>query len=145
MINFTTPALLFPAISLLMLAYTNRFLGLANLVRTLYSSAPKHDAKTLAQIRNLSLRIKLIRQMQLFGATSILFCVLVMIAIFFHFQMLAMILFVISLLLFVMSLILSAVEIHLSVNALNILLSDLSSNSFSDSKQVQTEEPEYNV
>ena len=35
-ITFNTPALLFPAISLLLLAYTNRFLALANLVRRLH-------------------------------------------------------------------------------------------------------------
>jgi Protein of unknown function (DUF2721). len=35
-INLTTPALLFPAISLLLLAYTSRFLALAALMRELH-------------------------------------------------------------------------------------------------------------
>lgn len=124
-----------------MLAYTNRFLGLANLVRTLYNTNPEPDHKTVAQIRNLSIRINLIRQMQLFGAVSILFCVLAMIAIFFNLQVIAMSIFVVSLILFVISLVLSAIEINLSVDALNILLSDLRSNTFANAKEIKTNYP----
>ena len=72
-INITTPALLFPAISLLLLAFTNRFLALANLVRQLhqnYKSDP--DEFLLGQIANIRFRINLIRDMQAYGVSSLL-------------------------------------------------------------------------
>ena len=42
-ITFNTPALLFPAISLLLLAYTNRYLALANLIRKLHDEYMKGE------------------------------------------------------------------------------------------------------
>ena len=79
-ISINTPALLFPAISLLMLAYTNRFLALASLIRNLHSSYKDHADKNgvLKQIKNLRLRLRLIRQMQLFSVLSLFLCVLSM-------------------------------------------------------------------
>ena len=65
-ISLTTPALLFPAISLLLLAYTNRFLALANLIRNLHAKyMSEKDLKIKAQISNLKKRVILIRNMQL--------------------------------------------------------------------------------
>jgi Protein of unknown function (DUF2721) len=77
-ISINTPALLFPAISLLMLAYTNRFPGLASLIRNLHPGYKDHTDKAgvLLQIKNLRLRLRLIRQMQLFGVLSLFLCVL---------------------------------------------------------------------
>ena len=67
-INFTTPALLFPTVSLLMLAYTNRFLTLATIIRNLHDRyKSENDNNILGQIANLRYRIYLIRDMQIFG------------------------------------------------------------------------------
>lgn len=78
-INLTTPALLFPAISLILLAYTNRFLGLATVIRNLRDRYDdKHDPLISKQIDSLRHRVVLIRNMQLFGASSLLLCIVCM-------------------------------------------------------------------
>src|SRR4051812_44221967 len=75
-ITLATPALLFPAITLLMLAYTNRFLGLASLIRNLHQRwTESHDVVLVAQIENLRRRLGLIRRMQALGVLSLLVCV----------------------------------------------------------------------
>jgi Zn-dependent membrane protease YugP len=75
MIEINTPAILFPAISLLMLAYTNRYLALASLIRKLHSDyVAGHEPEVRAQIENLRFRMRLIRQMQALGMISLLFC-----------------------------------------------------------------------
>lgn len=125
-IEITTPTLLFSAITLLMLAYTNRFLAIASLVRqfhTLYKE--NHDSKTLNQIRNFKTRLKIMRNMQFFGILSFLSCVLCMFAIYAGFSYIAHALFVSSLIFLAISLILSLWEIYISVNALDIELSDI--------------------
>lgn len=72
-IDLTTPALLFSAISLIMLAYTNRFLSYAQLVRTLKDQyRENHSAVTAAQIANLRKRLYLTRAMQVTGIGSLL-------------------------------------------------------------------------
>ncbi len=125
-IPLSTPSLLFPAISLLLLAYTNRFLSLANLVRSLYADYQKnHEADVLAQIRNLRLRIGLIQGMQVSGVFSLLFCTLSMFLIYTGFSDSAALFFGLSLLLMIVSLFLSVWEIHISTVALKILLRDL--------------------
>jgi Zn-dependent membrane protease YugP len=122
----STPSLLFPAVSLLLLAYTNRFLSLANLVRALYADYQKnHEAQVLAQIQNLRLRISLIQSMQTSGVLSLLFCTLSMLLIYLGVNQLAAGIFGFSLLLMIVSLFLSVWEIHISTRALRILLSDL--------------------
>ena len=97
-ITINTPALLFPAISLLMLAYTNRFLALASLIRNLHSNYKNHTDKegVLKQIKNLRLRLKLIRQMQLFGVLSLFLCVLSMFFVYERFNFWANFLFAFS-------------------------------------------------
>lgn len=125
-LNIQTPALLFPAVSLLMLAYTNKFLAIANLIRKLYSDYEKNQHISLiAQISNLRRRLMLIRWMQVGGVASILCCVITMFLIYGGFQMWAKVLFAISLLLMIASLILSLVELFLSAGALRLLLRDL--------------------
>lgn len=127
-INLATPALLFPAISLLLLAYTNRFLGLASLIRGLAARYQENrDRLLIGQIRNLRHRLTLIRRMQAFGVASIFVCVLCMFALFAGSALVGKVLFGISLILLMISLGLSFREIQLSTNALNIQLSTLES------------------
>lgn len=125
-ITLTTPALLFPAISLLLLAYTNRFLTLAGLIRTLHDRYQSHpDDMIMEQIQNLQKRVKLIQQMQTVGVTSLLLCVLCMFSLFAGYLVIGEIIFGISLILLMASLARSLQEIRISVNALNLQLSDL--------------------
>lgn len=125
-LTLTTPALLFPAISLLLLAYTNRFLVLAQLVRDLHSRYIKTpDELLLGQIGNLRRRITLIRDMQFLGVSSFFLCVFCMLLLFFERKLLAELVFGCSLLLLMASLGLSIREIRISVDALNLHLSDL--------------------
>ena len=129
-ISLTTPALLFPAISLLLLAYTNRFLTIAGLIRNLYKqykTEPNHNIK--AQIANLKKRVSLIKNMQLFGIVSLLLCVVSMFALYESWINIGSIIFGISLVLLMISLILSIIEIQISVKALNIQISDMESGS----------------
>jgi len=125
-INLTTPALLFPAISLLLLAYTNRFLTRATLIRSLHSQYKENqDERIWGQIKNLRLRVKLIRNMQVLGVLSLLLCVVCMFLIFAGNLSFAKLIFGVSLILLILSLAVSAWEIQISVKALNIQLSDL--------------------
>jgi hypothetical protein len=125
-ITLTTPALLFPALSLLMLAYTNRFLTLSSIIRELYKHyQDTHDEIILGQISNLRYRVVLIRNMQIFGAASILSCVVCMLVLFFGLQDLGKVIFILSLLLLIVSLTLSIRELQVSVGALNLQLSAL--------------------
>jgi len=125
-ITLTTPALLFPALSLLMLAYTNRFLGLSTVIRNLYADYQKSpDPNLLGQIDNLRYRVILIRNMQIVGAASILGCVVCMLALFFGLIELGKVIFIASLILLVISLALSIRELQISVGALELHLSAL--------------------
>ena len=123
--DLTTPALLFPAISLLFLAYTNRFIVLAQLVRDLHSryTAEPNDI-LLRQIENLQKRLNIIRYMQVFGAASFFLCVLCMFLLFANNAPIADMVFVGSLLLLMASLGLCLWEIHISIEALTVQLSD---------------------
>lgn len=125
-LTLTTPALLFSAISLLLLAYTNRFLALATLVRGLYAQyKEKEDNYIFGQIKNLKTRLNLIRNMQICGITSLLLCVACMFLLYVEWVGIAEIIFGIALLLLILSLALSVREIQISVKALNLQLHDL--------------------
>ena len=125
-INLATPSLLFPAVSLLLLAYTNRFLGLAALIRGLVAQYNQsRDRLLIGQIDNLRHRLALIRSMQAFGVGSIFGCVACMFALFAGSQCVGKVLFGLSLVLLMISLGLSLREIQLSTSALNIQLSTL--------------------
>ena len=119
--TLTTPALLFPAVSLLLLAYTNRFLTLAQVIRQLSreNDAARRDT-VLQQITGLRRRIAIIQAMQFMGVLSFLLCTLSMFALFMTQILLGEILFGISLLTLSSSLILSLYEVAISSNALNI-------------------------
>ncbi len=125
-LTIQTPALLFPALSLLLLAFTNKFLAIASLTRKLISEYKPHEpGTTFSQLNSLRRRLWLIRWMQTFGVGSILFCVVTMFLIYEGHQMAARILFAISMLMMIASLIISLVEIYLSAGALRVLLKDL--------------------
>jgi hypothetical protein len=125
-INLTTPGLLFPAISLLLLAFTNRFLSLASLIRDLHAKYQENpDSILLGQIGNLRYRVKLIQYMQAFGVLSLLFCVLCMFVLFAGWATAGEVIFGISLILMMVSLALSVREIQVSVGALDLHLRDL--------------------
>lgn len=125
-IDLTTPALLFPAISLLLLAYTNRFLTLATLIRDLHARYKKEpDIIIYKQIGNLRHRVDLIKNMQALGVASLLFCVICMFVIFAGWLRLGEVIFGISLILMMLSLAVSFREIQISVDALNLRLTDL--------------------
>lgn len=126
-IEYSIPALLFPAITLLFLAYTNRFLAIATLIRNLRE---KHrampDRKSIkGQILNLKRRLKLIKNMQIFGILSFLFCVITMILIYAEKGSLANYCFGLSLVLLTISLVLSLYETQISTKALNLELQDM--------------------
>ncbi len=125
-LTLTTPGLLFSAISLLLLAYTNRFLSLANLIRTLHSQYKETSDKSAKdQIENLHKRVGLIKNMQLLGIGSLFLSVFCMVALFAGVIIIGKILFGLSLILLLISLGLSMIEIQISVKALNIQLGDL--------------------
>ncbi len=125
-INFTTPALLFPAISLLMLAYTNRFLALASIVRSLYASHQVSPSVIyVKQIRNMRRRIRLIRNMQFFGILSLLLCTICMFLLLRGYPTAGEHLFTASILSMTTSLVLSLWEISLSGTALDMQLQDI--------------------
>ena len=126
-ISINTPALLFPAISLIMLAYTNRFLSLSNRIRNLHERY-NLESKTLVihgQLKNLRYRLNLIKNMQFLGVLSILFSIISMYLIYIEQMQPAHVTFAISMLLFTGSLILSLIEIQRSTKALEVELSDI--------------------
>jgi uncharacterized protein DUF2721 len=125
-ISLTTPALLFPAISLLMLAYTNRFLTLATIIRNLHDRYKSEASDNLlGQIANLRYRIYLIRNMQIAGVLSLLFCVVSMFALFAGWIVAGQWSFAIALILMMISMAISLRELQISVGALDLLLLEL--------------------
>jgi hypothetical protein len=125
-LTLTTPALLFSAISLLLLAYTNRFLAYATIVRNLHAKFKENpDHIIIGQIQNLRKRLLLTRTMQLLGIGSLLLCVLCMFLIYIDLQLAAEIIFGIALILLIISLAVSVREIHISVRALDLHLGDM--------------------
>lgn len=125
-LTLTTPALLFSAVSLILLAYTNRFLSYAQLVRGLHDKfVQKPTELLLDQIKNLRLRLHLTRYMQLLGILSLFFCVLSMFLIYVQLLGVAAYAFGMGLLLLIASLGLSLWEIQISVKALELHLKDM--------------------
>ncbi len=126
-ISINTPALLFPAISLIMLAYTNRFLALSNRVRTLHAQYKGHENPQIiyGQIKNMRYRLKLIKNMQTLGVIAFLSCILSMYLIYIEQLGWANFMFAFSLIAFAISLCMSLVEIQLSTKALELELSDM--------------------
>ena len=125
-LTLTTPALLFSAISLILLAYTNRFLTLAQLVRSLHAQYRQDPSHILyGQIDNLRKRIYLIKSMQIYGVGSLLLCVLSMFLIYIGENLAAEIIFGLGLVCLIISLSISIWEVNISVKALKLHISDL--------------------
>lgn len=125
-LSLTTPALIFPAISLLLLAYTQRFLALSNLTRELYAHyRVEPDARIKGQLLNLRYRIGIIRNVQIFGVASFFGCVLCMFLLFAGLEQAAIWTFGASLILLLVSLALSLRELMVSIDALMLQIADL--------------------
>jgi hypothetical protein len=125
-LHIETPALLFSATSLILLAYTNRFLTIATIIRGLKKAyKEKENSMILLEIKNLNLRLTLIRNMQMAGVLSLFLSVFTMLLLFLDQQLFSIYLFGFSLLSLLISLGLSFWEISISVNALRLHLSDL--------------------
>ena len=127
-ISLTTPALLFPAVSLLLVAYTNRFNAISSRIRamsTLYKASP--NISLMEQIRSLRIRVNIIRNMQAFGVGSLFLCVVCMFILFAGELFLGKVVFGISLVCMLISLSYSMWEILISVQALNLELNDIES------------------
>lgn len=125
-LGLTTPAVLFSAISLIMLAYTNRFLAYASLVRELHARFKQsHDAVLLRQIINMKRRLRLTRAMQIMGISSLLFCVVTMFLIYVEWTTIAEVVFGVALIMLILSLAISIREIQISSQALDLQLGDM--------------------
>ena len=125
-LSLTTPALLFSAISLIMLAYTNRFLAYAAVIRNLHDIyLERKEESLIRQIKNLKLRLNLTRWMQIFGISSLLCCVLTMFLIYIHQQNMAVWVFGFALILLIISLALLIKEIQISAQALQYHIADI--------------------
>ena len=125
-LTLNTPAILFPTISLLLLAYTNRFISIGNRLRTLHDryTSTQTDG-LLKQISIFKRRIKMIRDLQLVGIGSLFFCVLAMLLIFENYMDAAKIVFTASLVMLLASFSIAAFEIIISTHAMNIQLQDI--------------------
>ena len=125
-LTLTTPALLFSAFSLIMLAYTNRFLAYAAVIRNLHAIyLERKEDSLIRQIKNLKLRLNLTRWMQIFGISSLLSCVLTMFLIYVHQQNMAIWVFGFALILLIISLALLIKEIQISAQALQYHIADI--------------------
>ena len=125
-LTLTTPGLLFPAVSLLLLAYTNRFLTLATIIRSLHDRYhASGDENLLRQIENLRYRIRLIRNMQIYGVLSLIFCVASMFALFAGWLAGGQWSFAFAMILMIASLTISLRELQISGGALDLLLRDM--------------------
>jgi hypothetical protein len=125
-LHIETPALLFSATSLILLAYTNRFLTIATIIRGLKKAyKEKENRMILLEIKNLNLRLTLIRYMQMAGVLSLFLSVFTMLVLFLDYQLTGIYLFGFSLFSLLLSLGLCFWEINISVDALRLHLSDL--------------------
>jgi hypothetical protein len=126
-LQLSTPALLFSAITLLMLAFTNRFLATASLIRGLHKKYLENTDQDIivGQLHNLKKRLNMIKNMQLCGVLSFLLCVICMYLIFRGFMVAANYVFVASMVALLISLMISFWEIQISTKALNLELADM--------------------
>lgn len=125
-LELSTPALLFSTTSLLMLAYTNRFVAIARLIRELHDDYMEtKEEKDLIQLQSLRKRLALIRNMQLFGVLSLLLSVICMFLLFAEYALIAKFVFSLSLILMSVSLVISALEITQSITAINVELKNI--------------------
>lgn len=125
MLTLTTPAVVFSTISLLLLAYTNRFTAIAGVIRDLHERKKERNNEIITfQIESLKKRVHIIKNMQFYGILSLFFCVFSMFLLFFEKEKFGEITFAGALMLLMISLVLSAWEIKISVDALDLQLSE---------------------
>ena len=125
-LTLTTPSILFSAISLIMLAYTNRFLAYASVIRNLKKEHESNPSPiTQQQMDNLRRRLHMTRSMQIYGVSSLLLCVVCTLLIYIGLQKTAVYTFGAALGLLVVSLWISIRELLISVRALEIHLDTL--------------------
>lgn len=125
-LTLTTPALLFPAISMLFVSYNGRFLTLSNLIRGMHAEYLRQsDERILAQMRNFNVRLHLIRWMQWLAMVAFILCAITMFLLYVGLVLPGEILFGTALLFLVASLGFSLREIHISVAALEVLIGDI--------------------
>ncbi|MEX0313336.1 MAG: DUF2721 domain-containing protein [Allomuricauda sp.] len=125
-LNLSIPALLFPAISLTMLAYNARYLAIAGLIRQLHKQFEETEASPLKkQIDSLRKRLGIIKNMQATAIISFLLAAVTMFLIYVELMIWANVIFGISLVFLMISLILSLIEVQLSTKALGIQLSNM--------------------
>ncbi|MEZ0486638.1 DUF2721 domain-containing protein [Fibrella aquatica] len=125
-LSISTPALLFSTVSLLMIAFTNRFLAIASLIRDLHDKFRTNpETVYVDQIKNLHRRLKLIRNIQILAVMSLLVSAVCMALIFWNEPVAASYLFGLALVLQISALVISVLEISISINALQIELSDM--------------------
>ncbi|MFN4084962.1 MAG: DUF2721 domain-containing protein [Spirosomataceae bacterium] len=126
--EITTPAILFSTVSLLLLAFTNRYLAMANLIRGLHKKFQEdgtRDDRLVPQIKLLLLRLRLIRNMQIISVLSLLFSAISMFLLFFGYLDTGKWLFVLAMCFQIIALLMSVYEITLSNQAIKIELSDM--------------------
>lgn len=134
--TLTTPALLFSAISLILLAYTNRFVAYTAVIRNLYKQYRENPTTVLkGQIENLRRRLYLIRTMQIFGVASLFLCVVTMFLIFIGSKLIAAYIFGLALILLCISLGFSLREIQISVKSMELHLSNMEEDVFPDTNK----------
>lgn len=125
-LSLSIPALLFPAISLTMLAYNARYLAIAALIRQLHQKYQETGSKSIGlQVKQLSTRLSIIKNMQATAIFSFLLAVVTMSLIYMDLSFWANLVFSLSLLALMISLILSFIEVQLSTKALSIQLKDI--------------------
>lgn len=125
MLELSTPALVFPALSVLMLAYTNKFIAISKRVRALHAEHLKNPSKRVhKQIKSLDKRMKYIRNMQICALSGFSSNIISIAMIFVGLDLFAMIFFSLGLILVLCSLIICIIEIYLSVQAMSVLLEE---------------------
>jgi hypothetical protein len=125
-LGIESPSVLFPALSLMLLAFTNRFLAIAALIRKLHDEYDeKPSANIIRQILSLHRRIRLMRDMQTCGIVAIFLSVLSIALIYLGLNEWSTITFGLSLLLMLIALSFSIYEIYISIEALSTELEDV--------------------
>ncbi|PWL39772.1 DUF2721 domain-containing protein [Flagellimonas aquimarina] len=125
-LSLSIPALLFPAISLTMLAYNARYLAIAALIRQLHKQYLDDATPPVKkQIEQLQKRLGIIKNMQATAIISFLLAVITMFLIYVEQSIWANVIFGASLIALIMSLLLSLIEVQLSTKALGIQLKNM--------------------
>lgn len=128
-LTFSTPALFFSALSIMVLAYTSKFVTYGLLIRKLYLQYKTFpDKGTLNQIHNLKKRLYLIRGMQICGISGLFGCAITMYFLYLDIRPISTTVFGISMVMITISLLFLLIELFISTKALNLCLKDIESN-----------------